>query len=100
MNRARNKLKYIHERIAARGGGSGGLSYPRRRYTTPVCLLITTRQAGASRARHLRCHSVHAKNKIAGRFILFLVLGFWDKNTGICAGAVQYRRDFPATTRI
>ena len=30
----------------------------------------------------------------------FLVLGSWDKNTGICAGAMPYRRDFAATTRI
>ena len=28
--------------------------------------------------------SNHAKNKIAGRHIPFLVLDFWDKNTGIC----------------
>ena len=28
------------------------------------------------------------------------VLGFWDKNTGICAGVMPYRRDFMATTRI
>ena len=42
----------------------------------------------------------HAKNKIAGRFIPFSVLGFWDKNAGICAGAMPYRRDFPATTGI
>ena len=28
------------------------------------------------------------------------VLGFWDNNTGICAGAMPYRRDLPATTRI
>ena len=27
----------------------------------------------------------HAKNKIAGRIIPCLALGFWDKNTGICA---------------
>ena len=27
----------------------------------------------------------------------FLVLGFRDKNTGICAGAMPYRRNFPAT---
>ena len=25
-----------------------------------------------------------------GRFIPFLVLGFWDKNTGLCAGAMPY----------
>ena len=43
---------------------------------------------------------IHAKNKIAGRMITFLVLGFWDKNTGTCAGAMPYRRDFPTTTRI
>ena len=30
----------------------------------------------------------------------FSVLGFWDKNTGICAGAMPYRRDFTATARI
>ena len=30
----------------------------------------------------------------------FLVKGLWDKNTGICAGAKPYRRDFPSTTRI
>ena len=29
---------------------------------------------------------IHARNKIAGRVIPFLVLCFWDKNTGICAG--------------
>ena len=29
-----------------------------------------------------------------------LVLGFWDENTGICAGAMPCRRDVPATTRI
>ena len=28
----------------------------------------------------------------------FSVLRFWDKNTGICAGAMPYLRDFPATT--
>ena len=43
---------------------------------------------------------IHAKNKISGRVIPLLVLGFWDKNTGICAGAMSYRRDFPVTTRI
>ena len=42
----------------------------------------------------------HAKNKFAGRIIPFSVLGFWDKNTGVCAGAMPYRRDFTATTRI
>ena len=39
----------------------------------------------------------HAKNKFAGRIIPFLVLGFWDKNTGIWAG-MPCHRDFPATT--
>ena len=28
------------------------------------------------------------------------LVGFWDKNTVICAGAMPYRPDFPATTRI
>ena len=30
----------------------------------------------------------------------FSVLGFWVKNTGVCPGAMPYRRDFTATTRI
>ena len=42
----------------------------------------------------------HANNKVVARFIPFSVLGFWVKNTGICAGAMPYRRDFTATTRI
>ena len=41
----------------------------------------------------------HAKNKCSGRIIPLSVLGFWDKNTGICAGAIPYRWDFPATTQ-
>ena len=45
-------------------------------------------------------HRVHAKNMFAGGFIPFLVLGFWNKNTGIYAGAMPYRRDFPVTTGI
>ena len=32
--------------------------------------------------------------------VLYFVLGFWDKNTVMCAGAIPYRRYFPATTRI
>ena len=44
--------------------------------------------------------STHAKNRITGRIIPFLVLGFWDKNTGMFAGTMPRRRDFPATTRI
>ena len=28
--------------------------------------------------------TIHAKNKFVGRIIQFLVLDFWDKNTGIC----------------
>ena len=42
----------------------------------------------------------HAKNKIAGQIIPFLVPGLWDKNTMICAGTMPYHRDFLATTRI
>ena len=42
----------------------------------------------------------HAKNKIAGLpNYTFSILGFWDKNIGICAGAMPYRRDFSATTK-
>ena len=43
---------------------------------------------------------IHAKNKFARRFIPFSVLGFWDKNTVIWAGAMPYHRYFPITTRI
>ena len=35
-----------------------------------------------------------ANNKITGRIILCFVLDLWDKNTVICAGTMQYRRDF------
>ena len=44
--------------------------------------------------------STHAKNKSVARFIPFSLLGFWVKSTGICAGALPYRRDFTATTRM
>ena len=61
--------------------------------------------APCTRADHtfayLRFETIfYAKNKIAGRFAPFLVLGFWDKTTGICAGTMPYRRVFPATTEI
>ena len=42
----------------------------------------------------------HANLRTATRNCSFSVLGFWDENTGICAGAMPFRRDFPATTRI
>ena len=42
----------------------------------------------------------HATNKIAGRMIPILVLGFWDENTVMCAGAMPYQRDFPAAPKI
>ena len=41
----------------------------------------------------------HAKNSVAGSIIPFSVLGFWDKTTMACAGAMPFRRDFPATIR-
>ena len=45
--------------------------------------------------------NIHAKNNIPCRGIIpFLVPCFWDKNTGICAGAMPYRRDSPAATRV
>ena len=45
---------------------------------------------------------IHANNQFAGRCITFYVLSFWDTNTeyGVCAGAMPYRRNFPATTGI
>ena len=42
----------------------------------------------------------HPKTKIAFRLTPFLVLDLWDKNTGICTGAMPYRRDFTVTTGI
>ena len=52
----------------------------------------------------IRIHNIHAKNTIAGRITPILVrafvLDFWDKNTGMCTGAMPYRRALPATTRI
>ena len=35
-----------------------------------------------SRFVYTRGTAIHAENKIAGGFIPFLVLGFWDENTG------------------
>ena len=43
---------------------------------------------------------IHANLSATTRNWPFSVLGFWDKNTGICAGTMPYRRDFSATTRI
>ena len=43
---------------------------------------------------------IHANLSPTTRNWPFSVLGFWDKNTWICAGAMPYRRDFTATTRI
>ena len=64
---------------------------PRISLHTPVCAIIT-----GVLPLYLLCGStsiiVHAKNTIAGRIIPFLVLG-------ICAGAMPYRRDVPATTK-
>ena len=51
---------------------------------TPACMMM----------------SYHAQNKIAASRIPFSVRGFWDKNTVMWAGAMPYRRYFPATTRI
>ena len=42
----------------------------------------------------------HANLSVTTQNWPFSVLGFWDNNTGICAGAMPYRRDFTATTRI
>ena len=44
--------------------------------------------------------AIHAKNKSVGRIIPFLVLGFGDKYTMACAGAMPFRRDYLTTTRI
>ena len=42
----------------------------------------------------------HANLSPTTRNLPFSVLGFWDKTTGICPGAMPYRRDFLATIRI
>ena len=44
--------------------------------------------------------ATHANLRTATRNWSFSVLGFWDKNAGICAGAMPYRRDVQATSRI
>ena len=54
---------------------------PCTRATVTVTVLIPT-------IRCAQCN--HAKNKFAGRCIPFSVLGCWDKNTGIFAGAMPY----------
>ena len=41
----------------------------------------------------------HAKHNIAMN-IRVLSRGFWNKNAVVCAGAMPFHRDFPATTRI
>ena len=46
-----------------------------------------------------RARRSHVENKIAP-ITPVLVIGFWDKNTGIRAGAMPYRHNFPATTGI
>ena len=58
------------------------------------CVWVSYVRLSAAVATH------HVKNTIASRLILLLVLGFWDNNTVVCAGAIPYRRYFPATTRI
>ena len=68
----------LHTASPGRGGEGGGV--------LSKCAVIRFRN--------------HAKNKIAGRFIPLLVLGFWDTNIATYSGAMPYRRDFTATTGI
>ena len=87
-------------RSAIRGSCTGG------RYLRWVCNML--RQSTCTLPLQLRHHTIrasasachHANNKIVARFILFSVLRFWVKSTEICAGAMPYRRDGTATTRI
>ena len=55
-------------------------------HTGPATMCKVSAVRGA--LEHSSC-AIHAKNKFVGRIISFLVLGFWDKNIGICAGAVS-----------
>ena len=76
-----------HRSVAA--GGEGWWWHDRKARHTP-------RDGGGVRS----CVTgVHAKNKIAGRMTPVLVLGFWNKNTVMCAGVMPYHSDFPANTR-
>ena len=50
--------------------------------------------------KHIRAVGTLSIRLQGCRIILFCVLGFGDKNTGICAGAMPHRQDFRATTRI
>ena len=88
-----NLVKRLSRR---RGGASDCRSGERVRYYAGVGGQDTrcgTAEARAAQehlaAATLAVQLTHAKNKSAGRFILFLVLSFWDKNTEIiCASAM------------
>ena len=55
---------------------------------------------GAGRGRAHPPGRSQAENDNVGWIIAFSVLRFWDKNTMAWAGAMPFRWDFPATTRI
>ena len=55
-------------------------------------LLLASGMGELSSRALVDTRSAHAKNKIAGRIIPFLVLDSWDKSTYICAGAMTYRQ--------
>ena len=57
-------------------------------------VLVPSALARSAAARHAKNKSVGLPNDPV------LVIGFWDKNTVACAGAMPYRRYFPATIRI
>ena len=67
---------------------------------------MTTGVAHVQRARRVPRRdlrlAIHAKDKITGRIIPFLALGFWVKNASVCmpGGDMPYRREFLPTTRI
>ena len=56
--------------------------------TSPLSL---NRPAGSGGGYVCTLSTTHAQNNIAGRFIPSLILGFRDKCTGICAGAMPLR---------
>ena len=93
----KNLATRMNVRQSACRGGLGFFLYMRCVVTTPSassqCVRRRNHEASAAHWLQTVTHCGRAKNKIAGRLIPFLVLGFWDKHTGICAGAMPYRRD-------
>ena len=74
-----------------------------RRQIPVKCHCVLSRQKSRTEMYETKSSAAgtrRAKNSIAGRMMTFSVLGFWDRITVACAGAMPFRRDLPATTNI